>query len=272
MGNDKEAKAAMEEKVEKENVAQAISIKPPTFSDTSPALWFRIMEAQFNIKGIKTPQTKFYHVLASLPTEILENIPPTVLDGEDYEEMKTAIISFYEQTKPELFAKLISTTAMTGRPSMYLRQLQQLATKVHAGDDLVRHQFIKSLPPTIAPVIAAQPSLSLMQLGSIADELMPLHLQIHNVNNATSETQHQLHQRSRRQSPNQSTSGNIGIRPFYPDQRPRICRGHIFYADKSRTCKPWCKYPNKRGCSIQPSSRPPSRANSPAPSKESENQ
>ena len=47
--------------------------------------------------------------------------------------------------------------------SSYLRELQGFANKVAAGDDLVRHKFIQSLPPTIAPVIASQKSLTLAQ-------------------------------------------------------------------------------------------------------------
>ena len=157
MGDEEKKQKVPIPKADRKNVgeAHAVALKPPEFSDTSPALWFRIMQAQFNIKGITASPTKFYHVISALPTATLENIPPNILDSENYDELKEAIISFYEQTKPELFAKLISTTTMTGQPSVYLRQLQQLATKVHAGDDLVRHQFIQNLLSTIAPVIAA---------------------------------------------------------------------------------------------------------------------
>ena len=247
-------------------VAQAVSIKPPAFSETSPALWFKIVEAQFSIRGISQTQTKYYHALANLPTEILDNVPPEIIEGENYDDLREAVISFYEQTKPELFAKLISSTGMTGRPSAYLRRLQQVASKVKVGEDLVRHQFIKSLPSTIAPVVAAQSSLSLTQLGAMSDELMPLHSQINNVNNepkspATRDfvCSNSNHGNS---NPRHNQSSHPGLRPFHPDQKPKIYRGHIFYADNSRTCKSWCKYPNKNNCSVQPSSRSSSRASS----------
>ena len=88
-----------------------------------------------------------------MTTDVLDNVPDNILDKENFDELKEAVISFYEKTKPELFAKLISKTPMTGRPSACLSKLQQIASKVRVGDDLVRHQFIQNLPSTIAPAI-----------------------------------------------------------------------------------------------------------------------
>lgn len=252
---------------------QAVSIKAPIFSEASPALWFKVMEAQFNIRGITQQQTKYYHGLSNLPTEVLDNVPPEIIENENYDELKTAVVSFYEQTKPELFAKLTSATVMTGRPSVYLRRLQQIASKVKVSEDLIRHQFVKTLPSTIAPVVAAQSSLTLTQLGTMADELMPLHSQINVV--SKQETMKHTENRSRKHTNTAENkpkieNTNFGLRPFHADQKPKICRGHIFYADRSRTCKNWCRYPNKGSCTIQPSSRPPSRSSSPV-SGQSEN-
>ena len=55
--------------------------------------------------------------------------------------LKNALIQIHERTKPELFARLISKTRMTGRPSNYLQELMSIADKVGVGEDLVKHQF-----------------------------------------------------------------------------------------------------------------------------------
>lgn len=260
--------------------AQAVTIKAPDFSEASPAIWFKVMEAQFHIKSIKQSQTKFFHVLSSLPSTVLETLTPDIMDGEKYEDLKASVISFYEKTKPELFEKLISSTVMTGRPSVYLRQLQQVAAKVGASEDLVRHKFLQSLPSTIAPAVGAQKTLTLAQLGSVADELIPLHSQINIVHKSSSydspPTSSYTHSPRDSHKPlytNQSYSTGqkrnnsefipIGLRPYHPNQRPKFCRSHLYYAENARSCKPWCKYPNKNGCSMQPSSRPSSRSSSP---------
>lgn len=251
-------------------IAQAITIKPPVFSETSPASWFRILEAQFHIRNITVSATKFFHALSALPTEVLDSVSTATFEGENYENLKVQILSFYEKTKPELFHKLISGTAMTGRPSAYLRELQQVARKVNAGDDLVRHKFVQNLPPTIAPTVAALKNLDLDQLGTMADELMPLHDQLDKVNHVHKNSNARAEKKySRNDSSPHSSSANgnssfhsipLGIRPFHHDQKPKFCRSHLYYAEKARNCKPWCRYPKKQGCSMEPSSRPSSPA------------
>lgn len=255
-----------------EDQAHSVGIKPLKFSETSPATWFKVMEAQFHIRKITQSQTKFFYILSALSTDVLDNVPSNLIDKEDYGELKDSIISFYEKTKPELFEKLISSTTMTGRPSAYLRQLQQIAAKVNASDDLVRHKFLQGLPPTIAHAVGAQLTLTLTQLGGVADELMPLHSQLSNVNllsDAPSRSEYQPDRRraqpnQHRNQPHQSDASlPIAVRPFHSQQRTKICRTHLYFAENAKYCKPWCRYPDKSNCSMQPSSRPGSRHSSP---------
>ena len=103
-----------------ENV-NAVSIKTPVFSEASANGWFSILEAQFNIGRITSPQTKYYHALQGLPPSIVNNLPSEVLTAADYDLLKSNVISTFEETKAELFDKLASKSLMTGRPSLYLR-------------------------------------------------------------------------------------------------------------------------------------------------------
>lgn len=238
-----------------------VGIKMPAFMETAASAWFSILEANFHIRSITSEETKFFHLIATLPPEVITKISATVMNAKKYTDAKEIVIAIHEKTKPELFSKLITKTSMTGRPSYYMQELNGIASKVGVGEDLVRHQFIQALPPTISPVLAAQRDLTLTQLGNLADELTPFFQQaLHVKSNAQSH-----HERA---SPSFQKKDNskipIGLRPFNEQQRPRICRGHIYYADKSRTCKPWCRYPNKTNCTIQPNSR----SSSPAPSSE----
>lgn len=252
MSNDDEKSAAH---------LNVVGIKMPAFMETAAAAWFSILEANFHIKHITTEETKFFHLIANLPPDVITKISATVIANHSYKETKEVVVNIHERTKPELFSKLITKTSMTGRPSYYMQELNSIAAKVGVGEDLVRHQFIQALPPTISPVLAAQKDLTLTQLGNLADELTPFFHQVLHVKS-------NVQSHSKQPSLNSQTRDNsvipIGLRPFNDQQRPRICRGHIYYADKSRTCKPWCRYPNKTNCTIQPNSR----ASSPAPSSE----
>ena len=250
----------------KEDIAR-VSIKCPQFSENNPNNWFRVLEAQFTLSGISVSGTKYLHALANLPTDVVDNLSEEILDAAEYESLKEAVISFYTKTKTELFERLLSATPVMGRPSAYLRSLQQVASKIGGNEELVRHKFMQSLPPVIATALASQKSLSLTEIGSMADELSPLvNNQVNYVNNyQTNDDRQQQYQKSRHFETRNKFSTPalpLGLRPFGANQRPKICRAHLYFADKARVCKPWCKFPTKRGCNIQPSSRSSSPARS----------
>ena len=45
-----------------------VTIKMPDFMESAVMGWFKILEAQFTLKGVTTSATKFLHVLASRQT------------------------------------------------------------------------------------------------------------------------------------------------------------------------------------------------------------
>lgn len=131
---------------------------------------------------------------------------------------------------------------MTGRPSSYLQKLQSLARRAGIADctGLIRHKFLSSLPYSVFPAIEAQTSLTLTQLDPLADELMPMH---NNFCNFTPNQQPYKGSWKSREHENFKKEAQIlpmGLYPFYNDQRPNICRSHLYFGDKARSCKPWC--------------------------------
>lgn len=237
------------------DLAQSVSIKAPPFLESSVPSWFLILEAQFKIKKVTDDTTKFYHAISSLPPEVVSRLNNDCIQKESFIGLKTAVIEVHERSKPELFEKLISTTRMTGRPSLFLQELNQIAQKVGIGEELVRHKFIQALPPAISPVLASQKALSIEQLGSLADELQPFAQDQTPIYNT----------RFREASPRREQRREpfrlpFGLRPFSNNQKPVVCRGHLYFGNKSKTCKPWCRWPNKNAANLrmQPSSRPTS--------------
>ena len=97
---------------------QHVSIKTPEFMETAVLGWFQILESQFILKGITVEATKFHHLIAALPASIVSKIAPDLFSKQNYTELKNAVISINEKTKPEFFEKLMSTTEMAGRPSV----------------------------------------------------------------------------------------------------------------------------------------------------------
>ena len=76
-----------------EDVNQAVSIKMPTFSEDSCGLFLKIIKAEFSLKNVTVDKTNLYNT-PSLPTDVLSNVPITIINGENYEEFKKQIISF----------------------------------------------------------------------------------------------------------------------------------------------------------------------------------
>jgi len=231
-----------------------VGIKPAEFSEPNANGWFTIMEAQFRLAKVSQSSTKFYHCLAALPPSVVNRLSEETVTGEEYAELKKVVLGLVETSRPEMFESLLSSEVLTGRPSACMSAMQRTASKVGVGEEFVRHKFLNSLPPNITPVLAAQQSLSLSQLGTLADELVAFAK-----TNSSSVCQASLSSqpRQREQRPQ-----NMSVMPYRSGQRPQICRAHIYFADEARTCRPWCKWPNKRQCKIQAYSR----NSSPAPS------
>ena len=224
------------------------------------------MEAQFEIAKIQSNITKFYHLLSALPPNIVTPLPQSVLDSKDSDTLKEAVISTYEKSKPEMLDSLISSKSMTGRPSIYLNELLSLSSKIGAGEDIVRHKFISALPKSISAIIASNNDLDLTRLGKMADELL-VHINrqetslphFNSINQISTPTQSNYKQTSTNTSTS-CTQIPYGLRPFNKDQKPKVCRAHLWFGERARYCKLWCRWPNKNALQIQPSSRPSSPA------------
>lgn len=270
-----------------------VTIKAPPFMETAVKGWFAILDAQFHIARITSKETKFYHVLSSLPPDTIAHVPHDVLSSKDFDQLQLAVTDMYEKTKPELFERLISKTRLTGRPSIFLGELRGIADKVGVGEELVRHKFLQSLPTGIAAALASQRDMPLTQLGKLADELLPLvqgashsqpaYMAASDVplcsggaggHGPPASAFHQVYSRSvPQQRPVRSQSAPavpqgtpLGLTPYHAGQRPQVCRSHLFYGVRARNCKPWCQWPSKAAdLKVQPSSRPASPARAPAP-------
>lgn len=261
--NDSDPADQRERESEQEQVQH---IKVPAFMETAVPGWFAILNAQFNLHRITKNKTKFYHALAALPPDTVSKLDATIISNEDFPALKEAVSSMYERTKPELFERLISkaSTSVTGRPSLFLAELRDIANKVGVGDELVRHKFLQCVDPSIAAVLAAQ-DIPLQQLGRLADELLPFMKKTGAyMVNSERPTPPSVRPASPR-PPSTTNSVPRGVQPFNDGQRPKVCRAHIYFGTAARTCRPWCQWPNKpANIRMEPNSRPASRSSSPA--------
>lgn len=242
-----------------------VSVKPAKFDASSPAAWFAILEAQFILNGIKNKATKFYTALSQLPPQTVSSVSELIITSADYEQLKIAVIGHHESTKPELFEQFLRQTTLTGRPSHHLTEMRRIASKVGVTDDFLRHRFQQVLPSNVALIIASQTSLDLDAIGKLADELVTLFPRDDVCAIKNTHTR-EFHSRpahfSHPEQPFRNNTPDLTLTPFSSGQRSKICRSHIFFGEKARNCRSWCRWPDKRNCKVM-QSRNNSRSASP---------
>lgn len=238
-----------------------VSVKPAKFDGTAPGAWFAILEAQFVIAGIKNSATKFYTALSHLPPPTVASVSESIITAADYDQLKKAVVSHHESTKPELFDQFLRGSTLSGRPSHHLNEMRRVASKVGVTDEFLRHRFQQALPVNIAPIIASQPSLDLDAVGKLADELMSLFPR-DNVNAIKNQEHHSQPSIPQKHTNTNHLKPDLTLTPFSSGQRSKLCRSHIFFAEKARNCRSWCRWPDKRDCKVM-QSRNNSRAASP---------
>ena len=176
----------------------------------------------------------------SSATTTVMKLPKTVIENANYETLKKAVIEHFESSKPQFHEE----QSLGWKPSAFLGEMRATANKLGVNDDLVRHRFQQNLPTVIAPIVASQKTLSMDELGKLADDLMSFrsvssgvsHINIKNIEA-------------------KGTLKKSNVQPFHEGQRPKICRSHIYYGIQARTCRVWCQWPDKKSCKVTESNR-----------------
>ena len=250
-----------------------VSVKAPTFYRTNPTVWFRQMESQFVLAGVSSDATKFHHILASLPEDVAINLP---MEVTSYEDLKVNVTSMFQKSKTELIEEALGAINLEGqKPSICLLRIQRKLTDCNLSltDDVLKHRLMQALPPSTRAALSGHLELSVNQFAKLADTIYSYSRDtdtsyVAAVSSNPFATDFQRIPRRQPLPHSKATSNSTNsIEPFATGQKPKICRFHVFYADKARRCKPWCKWPGQRPTITDPSSR----AASPNRQQQSEN-
>ena len=262
----------------------AVAVKPPIFDETPVTRWFTVVESQFILAHITISSTKFHHILSNLPLKVINQLSDEVISSSNYEQLKKALISLFTRSKPELFDSLVNKNKiMCDKPSTYLRELRKIAAQLSVDDSFVKLKFLNALPSNIRPLLVTyDDSTSLEELARVAETLLAYGSNNKNDNNNTnvsvvksrsspsyvSGNSDKFQRGSNSGVPRQDyaySSSNIplGVRAFHDSQRPKVCRYHLYYGDKAKSCKRWCIL-SSTSSNILPDSRPSSRSPSPS--------
>ncbi|XP_048487134.1 uncharacterized protein LOC125490830 [Plutella xylostella] len=151
-----------------------VGVKSPQFSPEKPAIWFALMEAQFNLSKITSDETKFYHILSNLEPQYADLVEELVLNPpatDKYEKLKTELIRTLSQSKAKKLQRLLDREEIGDRkPSHFLRHLRNLAGP-GLPEEFLSGIWTSRLPSSIQTILASQPTASLETLADLADRI-----------------------------------------------------------------------------------------------------
>ncbi|CAG4986449.1 unnamed protein product [Colias eurytheme] len=153
-----------------------VSAKIPPFWPHKPAVWFAIVEAQFEIAGIVTDSTRYSYLVGHLDQRYAQEVediitrPPPA--GQRYEILKRELIRRLSMSEEERVRQLISDEELGDRrPSQFLRHLRSLAGTTLTDESIVRQLWMRRLPQQVQAILASQQELALDKLAELADKV-----------------------------------------------------------------------------------------------------
>lgn len=161
---------------EKINVifTERVGVKIPPVSNCKIENWFKRVERQFAVAGITTDETKCNHILANLDSDIVDNLPDSATEGNNYAFLKKTMIE-----RLGISPQIRRTTLFRGielgdkKPSELLHEIEKLATGLELTESSIKHLWIQQLPPDTQKHLVRD-DISLDALASLADSLLTI--------------------------------------------------------------------------------------------------
>lgn len=155
---------------------EAVSINLPPFWIKNPITWFIQAEAVFDKGRIKSDHRKYVHLLAALPTDIIEKVLDIVQNPPDielYNSLKSAIIKRCTISEEKRIKTLLYDAEMGDKiPSEFYRYLVQLGKpSASSGKQLIRNIWTQRIPKSLEIAILTMKEKPIEELIEIADQI-----------------------------------------------------------------------------------------------------
>lgn len=245
-----------------------IGIKVGPFWKRDPTLWFAQLEAQFTLAGITREDTRYYHVLAAIDSEILACCSDIIRDPPEdakYTKIKERITQEYSTSEQNRMQQLLRGCELGDRkPSQLLREMKDLARDVITDEKIIKSLWMQQLPETTQAVLkVSEATLQLPQLAEQADKLADitrtrfvssvavssdsskeiglaeLRTQINDISSELAAFR-QERNRPRRRSFSRQPSSRSGSREYHP-----FCFYHRKFGANARNCREPCQFKSK---------------------------
>lgn len=225
-----------------------VSIKVPPFYRRNVTAWFKTLESQFKLSRISSQETKYHYLVSNLPEDVAALLLTDTVP-EVYDDLKAEVLLAVEKSKQEKINELFDLTDIgDDKPSIFLRKIiaKMEQCGLRANDDEITQKLLRCLPPSVSTPLRAFQDLPPHRVAALADSMMisPPVAPVHHVS--------QLHSSQRRHDHDPDPQVSPQLKPFHQGQKPKICRAHIFYGSRARSCRPWCQFPNSSSSGSRP--------------------
>ena len=212
-------------------VEHAVSLKLPTFWTSQPEVWFAQAEAQFNLRGITTDDTKYFYVLAALDqqtaTRLLDLISQPPADNK-YRTLKDRLISTFGLSIYERASRLLHFRPLgDSKPSALMDEMLALLGD-HPPCLLFEQLFLERLPEDIRIQLVDSKMDDHRQLAKRADALWSSR----NMESNTNAVQRRPPARQ------QQTKSKAPV----PSTDNRLCYYHRTFGEAARQCRQPCTW------------------------------
>ena len=158
-----------------------LTLAVPAFDDIDAEVWFAVLELELTNRNINTDEAKFSQLVPRLPKGMLMLIKHILLDPKSstkYDDVKEIVLKEVRPTERARLEQLCSKIHLgTKKPSVLLREMQQLAGASYIHESLLKELWLQRLPDYTQALLAASPARNLDELAASADsvhERLPL--------------------------------------------------------------------------------------------------
>lgn len=151
------------------------NVKVPPFWQANPELWFVQLEAQFYSHKVTSDSAKYYSVVSTLDSAVLQRISDLLVNPpatDKYKSLKEQLIARFTDSQETQLRKLLTELKLEDRkPSQLLREMKTLAGNKFT-EDVIKTLWLQRLPVRVQEVLAVTDTLELSKLADIADKIL----------------------------------------------------------------------------------------------------
>jgi hypothetical protein len=225
-------------------MANAVSLKLPSFWSAQPKIWFQQAEAQFAIRGIVAQQTKYFYVVGALDQEIAGRLidfletPPT---EDQYTAIKTRLLEIFGLRRRDCAAKLLHMDSLGDRlPSVLMDDMLGLLDG-HQPCLLFEQLFLERLPPMLRLQLSDADFADPRKVAQRADALWQVHINSNNIATCGRQAEEQALM-CKVAAPRRPAWRPLSA-PAQVSDNPDWCFFHNNFGDKARKCREPCSFP-----------------------------